>query len=111
MTTIKVTNHYLSFPEKHDLVKEAFEGLFQKYILEEMDSDSIFDINLFIEYVLEENDKIETIDFSEIDENMIFCEYTEEDLEALIDDILADEDEEDKGVEFFYDQEEAEEEN
>jgi prenyltransferase beta subunit len=111
MTIIKVLNHYLSFPEKNDSAKDAFAALLSKYILDEMDADSSFDINLFVEYILEENDKIESLDTSEVDDDKIFFEYDETILENLISEILEDEDDEDDAgdVEFYYNQDEEEE--
>lgn len=110
MTIIKLLNHYLSFPEKNDSANDAFVALLSKYILDEMDTDTNFDVNLFIEYILEENENIEVLEVTEVDDDKVYFEYDEEALEALMDEILTeDEDEEDGDVEYYYDQDEEDE--
>ena len=84
MTILKISNYYLSFPQKKQGAKEFFERALEDYVLETLDQDADFDLDLFIEDLDFNNDVLEILEGQNIKDEEIYFEYSEEGLEDLI---------------------------
>jgi len=111
MTILKVSNHHLSLPQKNQRAKEFFERALEVYVLETLDQDVEFDLDLFIEDLDFDNDAIEVLEGASIKDEEIYFEYTEESLEDLIQKFFDSNNDEDDDVEYYKDRESDDEED
>jgi len=110
MTILKISHYYLSLPQKPQAAKDFFESSLETYVTKTMDPDTDFDLDLFIEHLIYENEKIELMDDVNLKEEDVNFEYDEDKFEDMIQEFFNNEDDdEDDGNEYYNENESDEE--
>ncbi len=88
MSIIKINNNYISSSYKESEVKGKFEEELDKYLELISDEDIVFDIHLFLEYLVENNADFEIL--LEPDDENVDIDYSGEEFDEIIEEKLSD---------------------
>jgi hypothetical protein len=103
MTILKISNYYLSLPQKPLVSKDFFETSLEAYVLEILDEDATFDLDLFVENLDFDNEAVELLEGVNVKDEDVYLEYTEEGLEDLIQKILDTDSNDEDDVQYYED--------
>lgn len=85
MAIIRVCNYFISTNYKKSEAKEKFEEALTSFV-EDFDKDMSFELALFIESLTEDGEDFEML--SDIDDDESELEYSEEDIDVLVNKLL-----------------------